>query len=57
MSAVAAAGAALVALAVVVSVGLGLVLYALVRAEHDRREVVGRDEAVRLARRDDDAEE
>lgn len=56
MSAV-AAGALLLVLVLLVSIGGGLVLYALVRAERDRREVVSREEATRLARRDTDDEE
>lgn len=47
-----AEGALFAVVALVVAVGSGLLLYALVRAEHDRRDVVGRDEAERLARRD-----
>jgi hypothetical protein len=41
------------------AVGAPLVLYALVRAEHDEREVMDRSDAERAARRDvdeDDAE-
>lgn len=57
MTAAMAAGAAFLLVAIVVTVGAGLLLYALVRAEHDEREVLDRDEAERLARRDaaDDA--
>lgn len=57
MTAAMAAGAAFLLAALVVSVGAGLLLYALVRAEHDRREVLDRDEGERLARRDTADEE
>ena len=47
-----AAGGLLVGLFLAVGIGGGVVLYVLVRAEHDRRDVVDREEAERLARRD-----
>ena len=52
MSPAAAAAGLLVVLCLVLGIGGGLVLYVLVRAEHDRRDVVDREEAERLARRD-----
>ena len=47
----AAAGLFLV-LVLLIGVGGGLVLYWLVRSEHDRREVMDRTHAERAARRD-----
>lgn len=46
------AGAFLVVLFVVIGLGGGLLLYVLVRAEHDGRQVMQRGEAERVARRD-----
>ncbi|WP_159077099.1 hypothetical protein [Halococcoides cellulosivorans] len=46
-------GLAIVLFAMTVGLGGGLALYALVRAEHDRR-VTDRETAERLARRDRD---
>lgn len=46
------AGAALFLLALLVSLGLGLGLYWLVRAEAAEREVMSREAAERAARRD-----
>ena len=37
-----------------VPVGLGLLLYTLVRSEHDRRETMDRQDAERAVRRDRD---
>ncbi|WP_169051803.1 hypothetical protein [Halorhabdus amylolytica] len=42
----------IVILALVVALALPLVLYGLVRAEHDQRETMDRDDAERAARRD-----
>jgi uncharacterized membrane protein len=50
-------GAALVGLVLGFTVVGGLVLYVLVGAEHDAREVMDRDAAERAARRDNDAAE
>jgi hypothetical protein len=49
--------ALLFVLALALSVGGGLVLYALVRREHDDRERMDRAEAERAARRDTDGRE
>jgi len=45
-----------VALFVLLAVGGGLLLYVLVRSEHDDRERMDRERAERTARRDIDAE-
>ena len=47
-----AAAGLLIVVFLVLGIGGGLVLYVLVRAEHDRRDAVDREEAERLARRD-----
>ncbi|MEE6209952.1 hypothetical protein U3A55_07285 [Salarchaeum sp. III] len=47
-------GGALVLAVLVLGVGGGFVLYALVRAEHDKRERMNREDAEREARRDAD---
>jgi hypothetical protein len=47
-------GAGVVVLVFLVGVGAPLVLYALVRAEHDQREAMDREAAERTARRDVD---
>ncbi|MFB6353676.1 MAG: hypothetical protein ABEJ92_06275 [Halobacteriales archaeon] len=52
MTAAMAAGLALVVLAVLLSVGFGMALYALVRREAHAREPMDRDAAERAARRD-----
>ncbi|MFB6201534.1 MAG: hypothetical protein ABEI98_05955 [Halorhabdus sp.] len=44
--------AGIVVLVLAIGLALPIVLYALVRAEHDRRETMDRDEAERVARRD-----
>ena len=44
----------IVLLVLVIGLGAPLVLYALVRAEHDDREVMDREAAERTARRDVD---
>ncbi|MFB6195910.1 MAG: hypothetical protein ABEI80_07040 [Haloplanus sp.] len=49
--------AGLVVLVMVLAVGAPLLLYALVRAEHVDREVMDRDAAERVARRDVDDDE
>jgi hypothetical protein len=51
-------GALVLVFALLLAVGAPLLLYALVRAEHDDREVMDRSAAERAARRDvdDDAE-
>jgi uncharacterized protein HemX len=46
--------AAVVLAFLALAVGGGLVLYLLVRAEHDKREIMNRREAERAARRDRD---
>ena len=48
----AAVGFAFALVALVVTVGAGLVLYALVRSEHGQRTVTDRETAERLARED-----
>ena len=48
----AAAGGILVLLVLLISVGGGLLLYVLVRAEHSSREVTDRNRAEQVARRD-----
>lgn len=52
----AAIGILFVALFLLVAVGGGLLLYVLVRSEHDRRRVMDRESAERVARRDTDEE-
>ena len=47
-------GGVLVVVFLLVAVGAPLLLYALVRAEHDDREVMDRSDAERAARRDVD---
>lgn len=49
-------GFGLFLLVLLVSVGLGLELFALVRSERENRAVVSRETAERLARRDRDDE-
>jgi len=51
------AGGALVFVFLLVAVVAPLVLYALVRSEHDRRETMDRSDAERAARRDTGDEE
>jgi len=46
--------AGIVAVALLLAVGGGLLLYRLVRAEHDRRARMDRGRAERVARRDTD---
>ncbi|WP_338741236.1 hypothetical protein [Haloplanus salilacus] len=50
----AGAEAGVVLLVFAVGIGASLLLYALVRAEHDEREVMDREAAERTARRDVD---
>jgi len=49
-------GAALFVVAMLLSVGGGLLLYLLVRGEKNRRRVMDRESAERAARRDTDEE-
>jgi len=49
-----AGAGAVVALVLAISVGGGLLLYAMVRSEHDQRTVTDRERGERIARRDTD---
>ena len=49
-----AGAGAVVVLVLAISVGGGLLLYAMVRSEHDARTVTDRERGERLARRDTD---